>query len=316
MIKKIHLNEKQLIEILKNYNIGKIKDFILTNEGECNSTYIILTNKGKFIIKIFEDANINEVSSEVNIYEKLLKNNVPVPRIVKTSSNEILLKFQNKILIVCSFLEGIHIKNNSANLEQIKSLGETLGLIHKNTINFKPKYIETKNIYKYDDNWIRISALNSLRKNYKDFPKKYEKYICDMLDIISLPELSQGVTHGDFQGVNIMFTGNKVTGVIDFDNCFYGNLLTDLGAFIYFWCFDKEIDFKKSNCFIKAYQSKRKLTEKEKINLYDQTILFTLMHLTYWLWDKKNWNDKIKPFIVLNYFKQISRDEFRSAHFK
>ncbi|MBT6505207.1 homoserine kinase [Candidatus Woesearchaeota archaeon] len=308
------LTKSSVSQILEKYNVGEITSFSLIEKGERNSTYVILTNQGKFILKIYEECNIEKIMVEIQLLEKLSKANIPVPKIVKTVSNDYLLYLYQKGIAMFTFLDGKHIKNESANLKQIKSLGENLGIIHKNTMNFKPKNIELKNIYDYDNKWI-LNALVSIKKDMPELPNKYEKFVSNILENISIPKLVQGLNHGDFQEDNIMFMGNKVSGIIDFDDCFYGNLLSDVALFIGMWCIDKEIDFDKCKCFIQAYESKRKLTEKEKKYLYDQSKLFMLMHFTYWLWDEENWNDNIKPIKTLNNLQKITKEEFMQKIF-
>lgn len=127
---------------------------------------------------------------------------------------------------------------------------------------------------------------------------------------MKIPKLPQGLNHADLHGDNVLFKENKVSGILDFDDRFYGNILSDVGSGIAFWCIDDKIDFEKCRFFIQAYQKERVLSQIEKEFLYEQTQMFMLVHLMYWLWDKNNWKDDIKPFKVLYNLKKITKEEF------
>ena len=56
------LNEKDILNILSDYTIGYLIQFEGIEDGIENTNYFIKTNKGKFILTIFENrVNLKEI---------------------------------------------------------------------------------------------------------------------------------------------------------------------------------------------------------------------------------------------------------------
>ena len=50
-----HLSEFEIVKILEDYELGALVNFKGIKEGIENTNYLIITNKGKFILTIFEN---------------------------------------------------------------------------------------------------------------------------------------------------------------------------------------------------------------------------------------------------------------------
>ncbi|MDH5436358.1 MAG: phosphotransferase, partial [Gammaproteobacteria bacterium] len=77
--------------------------------------------------------------------------------------------------------------------------------------------------------------------------------------------LPKGIIHADMFRDNIMFTGNKLTGIIDFYYACNDILLYDIAVTVNDWCNNEAgcLDEDKTLAFIRAYHEKRSLTETE-----------------------------------------------------
>jgi len=68
------------------------------------------------------------------------------------------------------------------------------------------------------------------------FVIKFEKEISNL----SFPkELPQGMIHEDLGKRHVLWQNNKISGILDFDRCYYGKLILDLGQAVRGWCFYK-----------------------------------------------------------------------------
>ena len=313
MVKKTILDNKFVNDILSFYNIESYESFTLIKKGNLHSNYILITKKGKFVLRVFEEREENQIMLEMKLLEKLKNIDIPIPRVIKTHKNDYLIKLNGKYIAIFTFLNGTHIENNSS-LKQVAEIGKYMGRFHKSLHKFKPLEIKYKN-YNYNKAWVN-KILEDVKKDNPNLPIKYETYILEILNsIIEVKKLPQGLNHGDLHEDNALFEGEKLSGFLDFDDCFYGNLLSDVGCGITFWCVDKQIDFQKCKSFLNAYEKERKLEENEKDYLYHQSLLFMLIHLIYWWWEEKNWDKDIKPLRVLNALKKTNKEEFNKKLF-
>ena len=78
-------------------------------------------------------------------------------------------------------------------------------------------------------------------------------------------DLPQGIIHADLFPNNVLFIGDKLTGLIDFYFACEDIFAYDIGICLNSWCFDADGSFNltKSRALIRGYQSVRPLSEAE-----------------------------------------------------
>ncbi|MFT4261594.1 MAG: phosphotransferase [Candidatus Woesearchaeota archaeon] len=128
----------------------------------------------------------------------------------------------------------------------------------------------------------------------KNLPKTKKEYVLNVLSDIKYPKnLSKRIVHADMHLGNMVFDEKQVTGLFDFDDCFYGPKLMDIASIIRYVCFyDKKLDKKRVNIFLEEYQKYAALSKTEKANLWQITRLFNIIHYVYNLYDENNWKIK------------------------
>lgn len=99
-----------IAEINRNYNENFI-DIQLIQEGCDNNTYLLKNGSGdKFIARISNrnetEKSTNDFLFEAEILDYLLKNNLPVPKIIGTKNMEKYSYINGKIAVLLKFIEG------------------------------------------------------------------------------------------------------------------------------------------------------------------------------------------------------------------
>ena len=179
------LQTAEIINILDNYNLGKLIKFHGIKEGIENTNYLIKTSKNKFILTIFEKRVQNkEVPYFVKLMEMMHAKGFKCPRPIQNIHKKSIFKIKNKPAILVSFLNGKSKKK--LNKTECYNVGKQIGKFHKiasklpikrnNTLNSKTWnkiYHQTKNIYpKYS---IKLKEYLITYKKYK--PKKLDNGI-------------------------------------------------------------------------------------------------------------------------------------------
>ena len=273
MLTKQKLPLPVLKKILKDYDLGKIKKIQpLATSG--NITFLITTETGNFVLRLCPKGarwrSKEEILAELELIDYLLKNGFPAPRPVNKRGNQRVIGWQNHFGYLKEYGKGKVVLN--PNLRQIQKFGKLVGWFHSLTKNYKTwhqrKHIwdlkETKKWFRQDKNKI----LNSNFKNAKEFVSKFEK---EINSIFFPPRLPKGMIHEDLRKQHILWQNNKITSVLDFDRCYYGFLILDLGQAIRSWCFiNNWTKWNNENlrAFVKGYIKRRKLKNIEKEYLF------------------------------------------------
>ncbi|MBU2635111.1 phosphotransferase [Patescibacteria group bacterium] len=273
MLTKQKLPLPAIKRILKDYDLGKIKKIKpLATSG--NITFLITSKTGKFVLRICPNGtrwrSKEEILAELELIDYLLKNSFPIPKSVIKRNGQRVINWQNHFGYLKEYNNGKTFLN--PNLNQIQKIGELIGWFHNLTKNYKTQYQrkhiwdpkETKRWFDQDKNKI----LNSSFKNAKEFISKFGKEINSMSFSSKLPN---GMIHEDLRKQHILWQNNQITSVLDFDRCYYGFLVLDLGQATRSWCFInnwKKWSSKNLEAFLKGYNAERKLKNIEKEYLF------------------------------------------------
>ncbi len=122
-------------------------------------------------------------------------------------------------------------------------------------------------------------------------------------------DLPQGVIHADLFPDNVLFLGEKVSGLIDFYFACNDALAYDLAVCLNAWCFEPDMAFNitKGMALINAYENIRRLTEEEIAALpvlaRGSALRFALTRLVDWL--NVPPGALVKPKDPLDYVKRL-----------
>ena len=97
------LSFEDISNFLENYDIGKLKSFKEIIDGIDNSNFILETDRGRFILTIFEKRiNKNDLPFFINVKDHLSSQGICCPSPIKNKSKSII----NNILICNRFALG------------------------------------------------------------------------------------------------------------------------------------------------------------------------------------------------------------------
>lgn len=261
----MQLTKAQVEGLIDKYPIGHLVNFErIKEQGFMNYMFVVKTNKGQFILRIAKNTKEKkDLLFEINLLN-LLKG-IPVPKYVKDKKGQYINRFKENNYSLYKYLEGKMPKKITKNL--LKEMAYFLAKFHRQTKNF-------------DITQQRFAWYNFTNERADEFEQYMIKKLVGYKDEISylksevlnnrLPEkIPTGPIHVDMRRQNILAIGNKLTGVVDFDNCQMGPYILDLSMSIIWVCTKKDgLDYKKTYEFLKHYEKFRKLNKIEKENFF------------------------------------------------
>ena len=86
------LSKEKIVSIISNYNLGKMKKFEGIKEGIENTNYFVETEKGKFILTIYEKrVNSDDLPFFSKLMLELSNKNFICPKPILNKNNKYLL---------------------------------------------------------------------------------------------------------------------------------------------------------------------------------------------------------------------------------
>ena len=255
------VSEDQLNDFLGSYDIGTAVSFSGITEGVENSNYRLKTTKGDYILTLYEKrVNTDDLPFFMNLMAHMAASGVNCPEPVADKKGQVLQSLNDRAAAIVTFLDGT--SNNLPSAQRCRSAGMALASMHVAGQNFDGQRQNALDHQAWDA--LLTSCGNDGDSIQPGITAKAKKYLDDILH--QWPQnLPHGVCHADLFPDNVLFTGDDVTGIIDFYFACIDAHAYDLSIMINAWCFEKDGSFNitKSQQLLAGYQSVRTLSDDE-----------------------------------------------------
>lgn len=252
---------EDLEDFLEAYDIGEAQVFKGIAEGVSNSNYYLETDKGRFILTLYEKRiDTDELPFFLGLMEHLAAAGLPCPTPVHTRAHGSSGPLNGRIAAILTFLEGISLHRPTA--EHCNVAGRALAELHRAGAGFSGRRDNTLGL----DGWKALAA--DCNAHADGVAIGLQQLIASELKFLEgtwPTELPRGLIHADFFPDNVLFLDKKVSGIIDFYFACYDALAYDLAVTLNAWCFEQDGGFNvtKSKAMLAGYQSVRRLTPAE-----------------------------------------------------
>ena len=262
------LPEKKLIEFFSKYNLGKLLNYKGIKEGIENTNYYIQTEKGKFILTLYEKrVEEKDLPFFISLMRNLYDKNFPSPEPIINKNGNYISEISGKKAAVISFIDGEAKKVLNPN--DCFNVGVNTAKLHMITKDLKGKrenklsinsWRKIYNKVKKDCSVIHPNLTNTIEKNLNYIEKNWPKNI------------PSGIIHADLFPDNIFFKNNKVSGIIDYYFSCFDFYAFEIAICLNALCFEgknQNLSFNvtKAKKFVDGYSSIRQLNENEKNSL-------------------------------------------------
>ena len=262
------LNVDQLTEFFLKYNLGKFLDHKEIKEGIENTNYFIITEKGNFILTLYEKrVDEKDLPFFIGLMKNLFDKKFLSPEPIINKNGNYISDIAGKKAAVISFLDGATKKSlNPENCYEVGLYTAKLHFITKNLALKRKNKLSVsswRKIYdkvKKDCSKISPGLPNIIEKNLSSIEKNWPKNI------------PTGIIHADLFPDNIFFEKDKLSGIIDYYFSCYDYYAFEIAICLNALCFEgksENLSFNvtKAKKFINGYESIRKLTKNEKESL-------------------------------------------------
>jgi len=262
------LSKDNINEILSNYSLGQLEKFQGIEEGIENSNFLLWINQKKYILTIYEKRVREE---DLPFFSKLMtslnNSNFKCPKPILNKNNNSISNFNNKKLMIVSFVEGK--PKNNLNPSNCQSIGTEVAKLHQLTKNLDISRANDLSII----SWRKIfdQVRDKCVAIHKDLPKLIEDNLNDVEK--NWPkDLPKGIIHADLFYDNIFFNKNNFSGIIDFYFSCYDFYAFEIAICFNALCFDgpkNNLSFNvtKAKSFIEGYNQIRTISDIEKENI-------------------------------------------------
>lgn len=262
------LSENELEVFFSKYNLGKLLNYKGIKEGIENTNYFIQTEKGKFILTLYEKrVEEKDLPFFINLMRNLFDKNFPSPEPMINKNGNYISEILEKKAAVVSFLDGYAKKVLNPN--DCREVGINAAKLHLITKDLTGKRENKLSINSWRKIYIKVKK--NCSKIHPNLPEIIEKNL-DEIEKNWPKNIPSGIIHADLFPDNIFFKNNKLSGIIDYYFSCYDYYAFEIAICLNALCFEgknENLSFNvtKAKKFIDGYSNIRKLTEEEKKSL-------------------------------------------------
>ncbi|MBR1778267.1 MAG: homoserine kinase [Alphaproteobacteria bacterium] len=297
---------EDLSEFLKQFDIGTLVSFTGISEGIENTNYLVQTDQARFILTLYEKrVNPQELPYFLDLMAHLAQRGITCPLPVVSKTGKTLLPLCGKKACLTTFLQGKSVDEITP--EHCAQLGGAMAKMHLAGHDYSGFRKNDLSV----DGWKKI--LSKIGKEADTITDDLFQEMADVFQTVKArfpADLPQGVIHADLFPDNVFFTGDKLSGIIDFYFACNDALAYELAVCLNAWCFDQDTwDFNSSKAknMIEEYDRVRPLSDAEKealpILALGSALRFLLTRTYDWL--NRVPNALVTPKNPLEYVKKL-----------
>ncbi len=251
---------EDLERLLQNYDIGTPLAFKGIAEGVENSNYYLQTDRGAFILTLYEKrVNPGDLPFYLGLMEHLARRGIVCPLPVPARDGALSTELNRRPCALVTFLTGLSVRRPSpahcaaagAALARLHLAGEGFPLTRANALG--------------PAGWVPLAEVCDAHADKVE--DGLAALIRDSLAAITVawPVLPNGVIHADLFPDNVLFMKEEVSGLIDFYFACNDMFAYDLAVMLNSWCFemDGSYNITKGQALASAYRAVRPLSEAE-----------------------------------------------------
>ncbi|MGD0192411.1 MAG: homoserine kinase [Rhizomicrobium sp.] len=271
--------------LLGDYDIGVPRSFKGIAEGVENSNFVLRTDRGSFILTLYEKrVSAGDLPFFLGLLEHLAAHDVPCPVPVTNRRGQQWTIVNGRPAAILTWLDGLSLRMPDA--AHCAAAGEALARLHEAGKDFPVSR----------PNSLSLPGWEALARATSCDADSVEHGLATLIDR-SLQELKtawpaalpNGVVHADLFPDNVLFIDDRVSGLIDFYFACNDYYAYDLAVMLNAWCFDDDGKYhvEKGRNLVGAYRAGRPLSADELSALptlcAGAALRFLLTRLNDWL---------------------------------
>jgi len=263
-----------LQHFLDGYALGDLVSHRGIAQGAVNTNYFVSTTRAELVLTLLESQDAAELSFVLELTAFLSSRGVPCPRPRADRAGCYLGRLCGRPAVLVERLSGEAIERPSAN--HCAAVGEALAQLHLAASDF-PK----RRPNPFGPAWQR-RIVDTLAARLNDDERTLLLSELEFQKTAARATLPVGIVHTDLFRDNVLFEGERLTGVIDFYFACSDVLLLDVAVCVNDWCVNGEgvIDPERAQALLAGYREQRQVTSAERAAW---PALLRAAALRYWL---------------------------------
>lgn len=251
--------------------------------GSVNSNYALLTASGRVFCRLYEEQDHAGAEREASLLGRLAARGVPTPSpLPRTPScgGGFVHALRGKPVALFPWREGTMRCQASVTAGDAGAVGAALARVHL----AGGDEAAPEGRFRAEDLRVRLDRIAS--SGDLEFAPRVPalRRALDATQARRDLTLPAGLVHGDLFRDNVLWTGDGLSALLDFESACRGTYVFDLTVSVLSWCFGDDLDGRLAAAMCRGYQEVRPLGAEERRGLHAEAcfaaLRFTITRIT------------------------------------
>lgn len=248
----------ELTAWLSQYSLGSLVELRGIAAGIENTNYFVTTSHGRYVLTLFERMAAEDLPYYINLMAHLASHGIPCPQPIASLDNRYINPLKGKPACIVTRLDGAPDMNPG--VVHCAQVGEMLADLHLAGKSYPASLANPRG-----PQWWRETA----KAVMPHLDAQAQALLGEELRLQALyrfEDLPRGVIHADLFRDNVLFQGERLSGVIDFYFACNDAWLYDVAITVNDWCLaeDCTLDGERVQALLMRYHARRPFTPIEK----------------------------------------------------
>jgi len=272
----------QLQQALSAYDLGALEAFTPVERGTVNTSYDVTLTAGRYFFRLYEEQALEGAKAEARLLAHLRKNGAKTPAPVARRDGELVGVHQEKPYAVFPWVTGDMRCQRGVTARDTAELGTEIARLHiaARGAEMRPSRFRVKDL---SDRLVTIA---------KEAPPALAEHTSELEKRLALTDEQREsnavddtlMIHGDLFRDNVLYEGDKIASVLDFESAGQGTRTYDLAVALLAFCFRDHFDWEVARALVSSYEGAYGLHSVPKEALYWDAcfgaVRFTITRIT------------------------------------
>jgi len=286
--------EFDLHELIDEYGLGTVRNVFRVKGGTVNKNWIVRTAKKKVVVRsVSKELSRSDIKFEHSFIGALVRDGFPylLPLPLRTRTGRTVVMKNGVYIWLYNYIEGSN--SRPSREEVIAQIAHAMAMAHRAARRFSLPQVK-KSPIALQDLWLvhmlrhwQLKLCGSSDGCCRFFGARVQECIgiLEQLRCTDYDRLPCLPIHGDMCRANVVFSGGRLTGIIDFGHCCSDAAIRDITIALRYECASKEhsfkLDLEAARHFVRVYRKVNPLSPEE-IDLIPAIAVAESVDLFWW----------------------------------
>jgi homoserine kinase type II len=262
------LTPEQIADAVRRFGLPTPDRVASEPKGSVNTNYHLWAGGERYFLRLNEGKTEADVLFEAEVQRYLHEARYPVARLHLADDGRPYVPVAGKPAMLFAYAPGEEITREAAGPERCRRVGEQLGRLHDLAAGFTA---ERANPYGPERVRRWLAELEPDGGGDPEVAAALPVLRDELARYAALPATARGLVHCDLFIDNVLWIGDRVSFVLDWEMSCTGPFALDLGIALNAWCYGDGYDPERAAALVAGYRARRALDPPTVAALYGWT---------------------------------------------